>query len=93
MVKLAENVLRFSKDSVLDRGRETTTYWHDVKDQLAEALETGSSADLDLLRDVTERLILATDADPSSRFRREMAAMTDRLENRVVERAAPQLEG
>jgi hypothetical protein len=92
MVTLAETVLRFSKDSVLDHGRETTTYWHDVKDQLAEAASTGSSADLDLLKEVTERLILATDPDPSSRFRREIAAMTDRLENRVIDRSTPALE-
>jgi hypothetical protein len=91
MVKLAENVLKFSKDNVLDHGREATTFWHDVKDQLAEAISTKSNADLDLLKDVTERLILATDPDLLSRFRREIAAMGDRLENRIIERPLPAL--
>lgn len=89
MVKLAAEVLKFSKDEVLDLGREATTFWHDVKDQLEETRSTRSNADLDLLKDVTERLILATDTDPSSRFRREIAAMSDRLENRVIERSLP----
>lgn len=92
MVKLAENALKFSKDDVLDLGREATTFWHDVKDQLAEAISTRSNADLDLLKDVTERLILATDTDPTSRYRREISAMSDRLANRIVERSVPRLE-
>jgi len=91
MVKLAENVLKYSKDNVLDLGREATTLWHDAKDQLAEARSSMSNADLDLLKDVTERLILATDTDPSSRFRREIAAMGDRLEHRIIERPSAAL--
>ncbi|TLX16325.1 hypothetical protein [Rhizobium sp. MHM7A] len=91
MVKLAAEVLKFSKDQVLDVGREATTFWHDVKDQLEETKSTRSNADLDLLKEVTERLILATDNDPSSRFRREIAAMSDRLENRIIERSQPAL--
>ena len=86
MARLASNVLKFSKDHVMDLGREATTFWHDVNEQLSEATSTRSNADLDLLKTVTERLILATDAEPTSRFRREIAAMSDRLENRIVER-------
>jgi hypothetical protein len=91
MVKLAEKVLQFNKDKVLDLGREATTFWHDVKDQIEEARVTKSSADLDLLKDVTERLILATEPDHRDRFRREISAMSDRLANRIVERSAPRL--
>lgn len=91
MIKLAETVLSFNKDKVLDQGREVTTFWHDVKDQIEETRSTMSNADLDLLKDVTERLILATEPDHRDRFRREIAAMSDRLTNRPIERSAPRL--
>jgi hypothetical protein len=92
MVKLASDVLALTKGQVMDLGREATTYWHDVSDQLSETISTQNNADLDILRAVTERLVTATDHGPSARFTREMAAMNERLENRIVEQPGRFLE-
>lgn len=84
ILNFVPQVLRFNKSNILDISRTATDAWWDTTEALDLAISDPSDENLKALCNQCHVLVELTEPDHRDRYRKEIAALKDRFDNRPI---------